>query len=286
MKLKHRYKRAAASLLLLTCLLVLSACSKNNGTTGASTTPSPSSVAPTSSEVQESITLQPSQEPSAEAAASVTAFDEQYKMEVYTDAPNKNSSVKIQYPSFSGNGAEALNAIIYDKVQGFAKIDTSVFSGDDALTVDYQSAVTLHNSKMVSILFWGTSYMENGAYPVSNLFTLNIDLQNMKEIILKDLYNTDADFEKVFFEKAFFPENPTTSYDKDSFSEMLKLQTPEYQTVDPFSIEGNVAFYLKPEGIVLSMPAVHATGSDHFEAELKYGDVQKYYLPKQNYWEE
>ncbi len=286
MKLRNRDKRVAASLLLLACLLILSACSKNNSTTGASTTPTPSSVAPTSSEVQESITLQPSQEPSAEAAASVTAFDEQYKMEVYTDAPNKNSSVKIQYPSFSGNGSEALNKIIYDKVQSFAKIDTTVFSGDDALTVDYQSAVTLNNSKMVSVIFWGTSYMEDGAYPTGNLFTLNIDLQTMKEIMLKDLYNTNADFEKVFFEKASFPQNPSTSYDKESFSEMLKLQSPEYQTVDPFSIEGNVAFYLKPEGIVFSLPAVHATGSDHFEAELKYSDVQKYYLPEQKYWEE
>ncbi len=57
------------------------------------------------------------------------------------------------------------------------------------------------------------------------------------------------------------------------------------QTVDPFSIVGNVSYFLKPDGIVLSMPAVHATGSDHFEAQLKYNDIQQFYLLEQNYWE-
>jgi len=107
----------------------------------------------------------------------------------------------------------------------------------------------------------------------------------LKEITLKDLYTTDADFEKVFFDKAFFPTDPVTSYDEASFPEMLKLQSPEYQTADPFSIPDNVSCFLKPDGLVLSMPAVHATGSDHFEAQLQSSDIQQFYLPTQNYWE-
>jgi len=41
--------------------------------------------------------------------------------------------------------------------------------------------------------------------------------------------------------------------------------------------------FLKPEGIVLSLFSVHASGSDHFEAELLYSDLQEYYLPAQMY---
>lgn len=207
-------------------------------------------------------------------------------MSVFTEAPNKNSSIKIQYPSFTGDHSDELNTLVLDKVQSFAEIDTTLFPADTALTVDYQSAVTLLNSKIVSIIFWGSSYTEDSAYPVSNLFTLNIDLQTMKEITLKDLYKTDADFEKVFFEKAFFPTDPITSYDETSFPEMLKLQSPEYQAVDPFSIADNITFFLKPDGIVFSMPAIHATGSDHLEAQLKYSDIQQFYLLQQNYWED
>jgi hypothetical protein len=206
-------------------------------------------------------------------------------MELYTETPNKNSSIKIQYPVFTGEGFDALNKLIYDKVQSFAQVDTSLFPDDTGLTIDYESAVTLQNNKIVSMIFWGYSNVEGSAYPVNNLIPLNVDLQTMKEVTLKDLYTTNTDFEKVFFDKAFFPTDPITSYDKATFKDMLKLQSPEYQTVDPFSIPDNVTFFLKPDGIVLSLPAIHATGSDHLEAQLKYSDIQQFYIPSQNYWE-
>lgn len=123
--------------------------------------------------------------------------DNSITMSIYKEAPNKNSSIKIQYPKFSDN--EALNAIIYEKVQSFAKIDTSLFSSDANLNVDYQSKVTLKNNKAVSIIFWGASYIDDAAYPTSDLIALNIDLLSMKEITLKDLYTTNADFAAVFF---------------------------------------------------------------------------------------
>lgn len=215
-------------------------------------------------------------------------IEEVYKIQCgeYTEAPNEKSSIKIQYPNFTDSEYEAVNAMIYEKVKSFAAIDTEYFSSDTALTLDYQSAVTLFNSKMISLVFWGTSYLEGSAYPTSNLVPLNIDLQSMKEITLKDLYNTNEEFEKVFFEKAYFPTEPVTSYDKESFSQMLSLQSPDYQTVDPFSIADNVTCFLKEDGIVLSLPAVHATGSDHFEAQLNYSDIQQFYLPEQKYWED
>jgi hypothetical protein len=266
-------------------LLPLSACSKKSDISGT-----PAGAAPSSGVSSSEIS---SEKPSQSSSGSNTnenqtdseASADSYKMTFYTEAPNKNSSIKIQYPSFTGDDFEALNKLIYDKVQSFARIDTSLFPDDTGLTIDYQSAVTLQNNKIVSIVFWGYSNIEGSAHPVNNLIPLNVDLQSMKEITLKDLYTTDADFEKVFFDKAFFPTDPITSYDKTTFKDMLKLQSPEYQTVDPFSIPDNVTFFLKPDGIVLSLPAIHATGSDHLEAQLKYSDIQQFYIPSQNYWE-
>lgn len=210
---------------------------------------------------------------------------EPYSMMLYTEAPNPNSSIKIEYPYFSGNNFDSVNELVYDKVQNLAQIDTSFFPGDAGLTLDYKSAVTLLNNKAVSIIFWGLRSIEGGAYPTDNLITLNIDLESMEEITFEDLYAVDGDFINIFFERAFFPVNPVTSCDEVSFEEMLKLQTPEYQSADPFSISGNVSCFLKPDGIVLSMPAVHATGNDHFEAQLKYNDIQQFYLPQKKYWE-
>lgn len=288
MKHFHYSKRAVVVLLSFMLLPILSACSQNNSrtfTTPASSEPSSNESASSLASSEKPLQLSSSPIISEDQTSSVKSSSGDYKMLLYTEVPNKNSTIKIQYPSFSGNDSDALNTLIYDKVQSFAKIDTSLFSGDTGLTIDYQSAVTLQNSKIISIVFWGSGYAESSAYPASNLIPLNIDLQSLKEITLKDLYTTDADFEKVFFDKAFFPTDPVTSYDEASFPEMLKLQSPEYQTVDPFSIPDNVSCFLKPDGLVLSMPAVHATGSDHFEAQLQSSDIQQFYLPTQNYWE-
>lgn len=205
-----------------------------------------------------------------------------YEMLLYTDVPNAGSAIKIQYPRFSGAGFDALNALIYAKVQGFARIDPSVYPEDTGLTIDYQAAVTLQNSKIASIVFWGSSYVEGGIHPFTDLIALNVDLSSMQEITFADLYTTAAGFEKVFFNKAFFPTNPVTSYDAASFPEMLAFQEQDA----PFNYPDTISCFLKPDGIVLSMSAVHATGSDHFEAQLKYTDIQPFYRLAQRYWED
>ena len=209
-----------------------------------------------------------------------------YKMELYTEASNQNSSIKIQYPVFSGNKAKEINALILNQVQDIALLDPSRFPEHAKETIDFQSAVTLQNSKIISIVFWGTSDINVSQFPTTNLYSLNIDLQSLKLIALTDLYTINEEFEKTFFEKAFFPTNPVTSYSQEEFPEMFKLQTPEYQSISPFSNPEVVRFFLKPEGIVLSLYSVHASGSDHFEAELLYNDIQEYYLPEKNYWKQ
>lgn len=212
--------------------------------------------------------------------------DSTYEMQVYTKAPNQKSSVKIHYPVFSGNKAEEINAIIMAHVLEKAQLNPLYFSENTKMTVEYQSAVTLQNSKIVSIVFWGAFDTEESQFPTTTIFSLNINLQSMKLVSLTDLYTINEEFEKIFFEKAFFPSNPITSYSEEKFSEMLKLQTSEYKLPSPFTYADSMKFFLKPERIVLIMSAVHATGSDHFEAELLYSDIQDYYLLKQIYWKE
>ena len=259
--------------------------------TNSDSTQAYSSGERTTQEMSQTAPMQQSQETNEDendteptASESVGILDD-FEMLVYTEAPNTNSSVSITYPVFLDSKAEELNSIIYRKAQELGQIDTALFSPDTALTAEYKSSVTLKNSKIVSIIFWGESSVDNSPDKTTNLTSINVDLQSMKELTLNDLYTTNEDFKKVFFEKAFFPENPITSYDKELFHNMLQLQSPEYQTVDPFTIPGNVICFLKPDGIVLSMPSIHATGSDHFEAQINYSDIQKFYLPEHIYWE-
>ena len=128
--------------------------------------------------------------------------------------------------------------------------------------------------------------IEVSQFPTTNLHVLNIDRASLELITIQELYTINEEFEKIYFEKAFFPDNPITSFSEEEFPYMLKVQTREYDSLGPFYSPDNMPFYLKPEGIVLSMPSVHASGSDHFEAELLYSDIQEFYLPKQLYWED
>lgn len=209
-----------------------------------------------------------------------------YAMQLYTEAKNDKSHISIQYPRFNGDGMDAVNAMVLAKVQCQPQAVYDDYSDAIGLTMDYQAAVTLQNSRVISVVFWGSSYVEGGAHPTTDLFTLNLDLNTLREITLPDLYTLNAEFEKAFFAKAAFPSAPLTAYDEASFSDMLAMQTPEYQTVSPFAAPDGVTCFLKPEGIVISLPAIHATGSDHFEAQLSYADLQPFYRLSQNLWED
>ena len=126
-----------------------------------------------------------------------------YEMRLYTKAPNQNSTIKIQYPVFYGSKAEEINSLILAQVQDMASLDPSRFPENPKIDVNYQSAVTLQNSKIISVVFWGSTDIEVSQFPTTNLYALNIDLTSLKLITLKDLYTVNAEFEKVFFEKAF-----------------------------------------------------------------------------------
>lgn len=86
-----------------------------------------------------------------------TIADTAYEMELYTKAPNQKSSVKIQYPVFSGNQAEELNSLVLAKVEYMAALDPLRFPENPKKIANYQSAITLQNSKVISIVFWGMS---------------------------------------------------------------------------------------------------------------------------------
>lgn len=208
-----------------------------------------------------------------------------HETRLYTQAPNKASSVHIEYPWFPGDAYAGVNAQVYALVQSLASLDPDYFDETTIVTMAYESAVTLHTDTMVSLILWGWGDVQGSAHPFTALLSLNIDLQTLRPVTLADLYTTDAAFEQAFFDHARFPSAPVTSYDAASFPEMLRGHAEERRSLSPFGTPGAALCFLKPDGIVLSLPAVHATGSDHFEAQLDYADLQRFYRPSIRYWE-
>lgn len=197
-----------------------------------------------------------------------------YEMRVYAATPE----IQIAYPVFSDQ--DGLNALVEAQVKAMVPEDTA------GVTIEYACAVTLLNRRMVSMVFWGYSNVEGSIHPYNDLFTLNVDRETLRPVTLTDLYEVNADFEKVFFNHAAFPGDPVTSYAADTFADALALQVSGLQSYDPFGMAGQIACFLKPDGLVLSLPAVHASGSDHFEAQLRYADIQAYYRLSDNLWKD
>ena len=151
------------------------------GVTGCSdSTQAYSSGERTTQEMSQTAPMQQSQETNEDendteptASESVGILDN--FMLVFAQAHSASSSVSITYPVFLDSKAEELNSIIYRKVQEVGQIDTALFSPDAALTAEYKSAVTLKNSKIVSIIFWGESSVDNSPDKTTNL-TLYIEV--------------------------------------------------------------------------------------------------------------
>lgn len=222
--------------------------------------------------------------PTADPAEAGREATENYTILAYTELPNADSSVYVEYPWFQGEEFAELNELIYDKVLELGTIDTDTAHPDWGLIADYQAEVTFQNSRVVSIVFWGDGYFTTSNHPWGNLRGLTVDLETMEEIQLGDLYPfEDREFRKLFFSYAAFPGEPVTGYEEADFFEFFP-RFPYYTPLEDIAA-GTDNFFLKPEGVVISLPAVHATGSDHMEALLPYSLVMDLYLPDRNYWE-
>ena len=209
---------------------------------------------------------------------------ESYIIKIYTDSPNVNSSVYVEYPYFYGKNFSKLNTIIYDKVITLGTDDSITSNSDTGLISNYQVAVTLQNSKVVSMVFWGSRYFTDSQHPWSNLVGFTVDLLTMEEIKLSDLFPLDdLEFRKTFFEHAIFPGDPITSYGEKNFEAFFPRYPYHLPLENIYNYGGN--FYLKPEGVVISRAATHATGNDHMEALLTYDFAESYYLLDQFYWD-
>lgn len=207
-----------------------------------------------------------------------TSTDNRYTMLFYTTPPNKDSSIKIQYPYFNGSGFDAVNTLIYEKVQKLVTFG-SILEPDEKLDIDYKAAVTLQNSKIISFVIWGDYNNSKTPHPSAVFYTFNIDLSTIKELKITDLYNINADFKKVFYEKKQAPQDNFAHHEQFMIDAFLSGEF----TIGEFSYPDNIQFLFNPEGIVISFSIPHAVG-DHVEFQLNYSDIQQFYKLNQNYW--
>ena len=180
-------------------------------------------------------------------------------------------NVSVEYPVFIGEKSEAVNRFVQDWVAEHTQPADP--ANPEATSIHYHASVTLLSDRIVSMIFYGDRYTEGDAYPLRELFPINLDLDTTEQFHLRDLYAIEGEpFAEAFFYNAFFPTMPSTSYTADTFRE---ARTAAWNNYTAF-LEGDC--FLKPGGVVITMDMPHASGCDHFEGQVSFDTLAEFYI--------
>ncbi len=205
-----------------------------------------------------------SPEPAAEAREPLT-------LDRFETVVKENMSV--EYPVFRGSGAEAVNAKLSARAEELCTIQYEEYP-QEALSGEYRCAVTLQNERVLSLIFWGWSYIEGGIHPWTDLIPMNLDLQTLESFKLSQLYRMDdPGFAERCYAQGVYPGEPDTCYGPELYDEAFAHERDESRSL-PYADNG----FLKPEGVVVSAAADHFTGSDHIEILVPWDALADFYI--------
>jgi hypothetical protein len=230
-----------------------------------------------------------------------------YSMQLYTDAPNADSSVRVEYPRFHYTDTEEnyyeydsskdyqitmLNELIEKKLAHLVSYIFIMNGFDSAVDIEYRCAVTLNTDKAVSVVFWGGINQNDQRYD-RNIDALTVELSTMREYRLVDMFQLDKDFAKTLGEAGYRPANPEIMPETDwySFDESLAFFQAETESARLNNRRTSFDFphslwtigYLVPEGMVVAVSVSHADGN-YFVVQVNREDISPFCLLDEPLW--
>lgn len=180
--------------------------------------------------------------------------------------------IDIAYPQFD-HIPDQLNGLIQAKAVSLVENSGHPLN---ELSLTLGADVTVCDRGLISIVFFGMGYVDGGAYPTTLLYTMNLDLHTLTDVPAEGLLDLSDDLTDRFFAAARRPAVTHDDLDLAWFGERLaQQQETAAQFGSPFL---GCSCYLTPEGPVLVFPAIHASGSDYFEALVPWDDVADRWL--------
>ena len=209
--------------------------------------------------------------PTAEIPESAAEAQEPLTLDRFETVVKENMSV--EYPVFRGSGAEEVNARLRERAEELCTIQYEEYP-QSALSGEYRCAVTLQNERVLSLIFWGWSYIEGGIHPWTDLIPMNLDLQTLESFKLSALYRMDdPGFAQRCYAQGGYPGEPDTCYGPELYEEAFAHERDESRSLQ-YADNGS----LKPEGVVVSAAADHFTGSDHIEILVPWDALTDFYV--------
>lgn len=205
-----------------------------------------------------------------------TSVNENYEIvkEKYT-----SGKMMVNYPQIKNLNDENKQKKINELIKAEAlKIQDEYKEDMDNIDLNLDYEVMHKGSDIISVKYLGLAMLKSAAYPINKIYTANIDLYKEQVLKLSDVVNIDDNFVTTFKEGKYKP-----------YIEGLNLEEAGalHDALDNFEGNGlidefkqpDAKFYFTDNSLVVSAYAIHAMG-DHFEMELKFGDLEDSLLIK------
>lgn len=181
-------------------------------------------------------------------------------------------NINVIYPSIAGLEAidkqNIINKLLKEESLSFVHI---MNESKDTLNYELDYRVIYQDNNIISIIFSGYRYMEEALYPVDVFYTLNVDLHNVKKLVLGDMVSIDENFVNVYIE----------NLKKDKGDELINfaceyllksLSSEDFmngftESDMPYGSSKYVYSYFTGSSIGISWEVPHSIG-DHVEVEV------------------
>ncbi|MFP4698373.1 MAG: hypothetical protein ACLFMO_06670 [Eubacteriales bacterium] len=110
-------------------------------------------------------------------------------------------NINVIYPSIVGLEAvdrqNIINKLLREEALSFVDI---MEESKDTLNYELDYSVVFQDNNIISIIFKGYRYMEEAPYPVDVFYSINVDLNNGKKLVLGDMVSIDENFVNLYIE--------------------------------------------------------------------------------------
>ena len=188
----------------------------------------------------------------------------------------EKSILSVQYPCLISDDRdlcgvnELIKGIVDDSIQVY--FDESGDEKYDECFLELDYAITYANEQFISIIITGMAYVKPSAHPTQILFTINIDLEDVSRILLRDVYEIDNEFLNVYKE-AFRSEEPERSKILDNYEYGDDFLLDDLMQSDSLFVA--VQTYFTDDSLGISLPVAFVIGG-HVEIEIPYEEITQF----------
>lgn len=184
-----------------------------------------------------------------------------------------NQDVYISYPQILNSEAAQLNELI--KREAIEMFLVNYYENENNLVLEISYAITFRNEKLLSIVFYGYGNKKDTAHPNRHFCTLNVDLENMKKICLKNVINDFEKFISTVKNKNFI----FKIYDDNGIETLMKVnELIDFESLEKSDVLGSEIYsYFTENGLGISFGVPYAIG-DHKEIEIPYNELTELLL--------